>query len=289
MKIVKLKGGLGNQMFQYAFAMLLRTKTNDEVYIDLAYFESEDSDRIRKPRIINFNTSINSISDSQRKSICLFNNKGYNGSTKIKTAIESLLNRKYYFEKNRAYIELSDILKYSYFDGYWQSWRYVDKVMNKLKSDFVPSRQLSKQSIKMIEQMRNENSIFIGVRKGDYSSEKNHYGSFDQQYYDQAMGIIEKNIPNPKYYIFSNDVEWVKNNIDFGNRGVIFRNDADIVDDFEELILMSECKHSIIINSTYHWWGARLNEYDGKIVIAPKNWFMDEKPIDIIPERWIKI
>ena len=160
---------------------------------------------------------------------------------------------------------------------------------NNVKEFLVPKCTISEKTLKEIKQCNNCNSVFMGVRKGDYTAEERHYGVFDQAYYDQAMSLIEKKVKNPVYYIFSNDIEWVKSNMNFGNHNIIFRTKNDIVSDFEELMLMASCKHSIIVNSTYHWWGARLNYYPGKLVIAPDKWFSDGKKIDIVPPSWLRI
>ena len=103
------------------------------------------------------------------------------------------------------------------------------------------------------------------------------------------MGYIKERIENPVFYVFSNDIEWCKNNIDWLDYNVKFRNKEDQVDDFEELIIMSSCKHAIVVNSTYNWWGAYLIENPNKIVCCPDRWFFDDKPIDIIPDNWVRI
>ena len=97
-----------------------------------------------------------------------------------------------------------------------------------------------------------------------------------------------KIIPTSKFYIFSNDIEWVKSNMNFDQKVTYFDNKNGI-DDFEELFIMASCKHAIIPNSTFHWWGARMISNPEKIVICPEKWFADNKKIDIIPPSWIRI
>ncbi|XCP84011.1 alpha-1,2-fucosyltransferase [Roseburia hominis] len=291
MKIVKLKGGLGNQMFQYAFACLLHEHTNDEVKIDTSYFQSTIADSIRQCRLLQYKLTLQEAAKEEIERLCLFRHTGNPMGTKYRysIALEGVFNRNYYFEKNRAYVPVDDVKSYSYFDGYWQSWRNVDPIIEKLKNEFQPLNQLSNKTQTTLNKISTEQSVFIGIRRGDYSQRSGHFGSFGQDYFETAMKYIDERVEYPVYYIFSNDIEWVKNHIDFGKRSITFREKEDVVDDFEDLILMSYCKHSIIINSTYHWWGARLHEYDGKIVIAPQKWFFDKKPIDIVPNRWIRI
>lgn len=294
MRIVKLKGGLGNQMFQYAFAKLIEKRTGDEVKIDFSAYTSLKNDIVRVPRIAKFKLSLPTADDSDLNSICKFNHKGDSLSLKYKVGIyaEKTFNRKYFFEPNRAFIDPASLTSYSYFDGYWQSYRYIDEVKSNIVEEFTPNYELSENTKKAMTQMQCENSVFIGVRKGDYTADKKsiaHYGNFDSAYYLTAMKKIAEKVENPKFYIFSNDVEWCKKNLDWGGYNIVYREPEQQTDDFEELMLMSSCKHAIIVNSTYNWWGAYLINNPDKIVCCPQKWFFDDAPIDIVPKEWIKI
>ncbi len=290
MKIIKLKGGLGNQMFQYAFAKLIEQKTKEEVLVDFSAYTSLKGDVVRVPRIVNFSISLLPAEKRDVSGICCFSHYGNSQSFFYRIGIfaEKTLNKKYFWEPHRAYINVDEILKYSFFDGYWQSYKYIEPVFEDLKKEFVPRNPLSEKTCIMQEKISKENAVFIGIRKGDYEAEVSHYGSFSENYYISAIKKIEESVENPIFYIFSNDIEWCKTNIDWGNRNVIFRNKEDQTDDFEELILMASCKHAIMVNSTYHWWGAYLINNPDKIIICPEKWFFDDKPIDIIPPQWIK-
>ena len=291
MKIVKIKGGLGNQLFQYSYACLMKKLVSDDVKIDLTSFKELIDDSIRKPRLLKMKISLPLADNEEINSICLFKHGGNSLGLKYKGEIflENLLNRKYYLEKTRDFIDPYKIIDYMYFDGYWQSWRYVDKVWNEIKDELIPSYEIDESTAKMIKRVSNENSVFIGIRKGDYSAELSHYGTFGNTYYQKAMDYIARYVDFPIFYVFSNDIPWVKNNIDFSKRMVVFREPEEIIDDYEDLLIMAACKHSIIINSTYHWWGARLNDNPDKIVVAPKKWFFDGKSIDIVPPHWVKM
>lgn len=291
MKIVKIKGGLGNQLFQYSFAYFLQKVTKEEVKIDISSYESSLNDPVRKPRILKTNISLPIASKSDLNQICRFKHNGdmLTFKYRAKIILEYKLNRDYFWEKNRSYIDVHKIEKYKYFDGFWQSWRYVDAVWKKLKQEFVPNYQIHDSTQKMINEVLRTNSVFIGIRRGDYIAEANHYGLFGNDYYQRCMSYITERIDQVVFYVFSNDIPWVKKNIDFTNRRVVFREPENIIDDFEEFLIMANCKHSIIVNSTYYWWGARLNDSDKKIVVAPIKWFFDNKPIDIVPPHWVRI
>ena len=291
MKIIKLKGGLGNQLFQYSFANLIKLKTGDNVQLDMSYYEYCNNDSVRKPRILKMDISLPIASKNDIGRICHLKHYGNPQTNGYRLGIfaENIINNSYYFEKSRAYINPDSILEYKYFDGYWQSWRYVDPVWDIIRKDLRPNYILNASTNVMVNEVEGHNSVFVGVRKGDYATEKNHYGSFDNTYYQKAMDYISSNVENPIFYVFSNDISWVKQNIDFNNRNVVYREPEDTIDDFEDFIIMSHCKHAIIVNSTFHWWGARINDSAGKIVIAPKKWWFDDKPIDIVPPHWIKL
>lgn len=291
MKIVKLKGGLGNQMFQYSYAMLLKQRTGETVYLDFSAYNDLKNDTIRVPRIVKFNLTLPAATNDEIKRICLLKHSG-NSQTfwyRVGIFLEGLINKRYFIEPNRAYIDPDRIIRNNFFDGYWQSWRYVDEVREQIKKEFVPNYVLSGTTIETQKIMQKENSVFVGVRRGDYGEEASHYGSLEEDYYERAMEYIEQKVNDPVYYIFSNDIEWCKNNIKCESRTIKYRDKELQTDDFEELMLMASCKHAIIANSSYHWWGAALINYNNKIICCPEKWWFDEKPIDIIPGEWVKI
>ena len=158
-----------------------------------------------------------------------------------------------------------------------------------IREEFRPNYKMHSNTLYLQELMKKQESVFIGIRRGDYLTEEKHYGSFGEDYYNAAISEIESIIKNPVFYIFSNDIPWVKRNLTFGRNKVFYREKEFIVDDFEELQLMAACQHAIIGNSTFHWWGAWLNDNPNKLVIAPEKWFFDDKPIDIIPPTWLRM
>lgn len=291
MKIVKLKGGLGNQMFQYAYAKLLQKRTHEKIVLDYSAFQSLENDMVRVPRIEKFNISLFDATPEQINKVCKIKHSGNSQTFKYRLGvyIESKINKDYFIEPNRAFIEPSRIINKRYFDGYWQSWRYVQEVEDDLEKEFVPNYRLSDKTLKYQEIIMQENSVFIGVRRGDYAKEEAHYGSFSSKYYKNAMRYISAKVKNPVFYIFSNDINWCKENINWNGYNVKFRNKEFQTNDFEELMLMASCKHAIIVNSSYNWWGASLIPNEDKIVCCPQKWWFDDKPIDIIPNEWIRI
>jgi hypothetical protein len=290
-RIVKIKGGLGNQMFQYAFATYLNKTLHFLVLLDFSYFNNVGSDSIRVPRIKSFNISLPEATPADLASALLLkHNKNIDDfSYKAQLMIEVLLNHHFLCEQGHKNFPDKILAKNAYFEGYWQDYNYVDTVWPYLQKEFKVKNCISEQSLKMVKKVRNENSVFIGVRKGDYSLKGDRYGSFGQDYYDKAVSFIKSRVDNPVFYIFSNDTDWVEKNLDYKKWGATIWRKEDTVNDFEDFLIMANCHHSIIINSTYHWWAARLYEYDGKIVVAPNKWFFDKDNLDIIPPRWVRL
>lgn len=296
MRIVKLKGGLGNQMFQYAFAKYIEKKWDEKVLLDFSAYGFQTKDEIRVPRIGKFNLSLDAATSKEINEMCLLPHSGNSQSALYKAGIflEKTVNKKYFWEtsKTREFIPIDTIHKYRYFDGYWQSYYYVDEVIDSLNNDFIPKEDISLKSRSFIDTISAQNAIFIGVRKGDYTAKKrqrDHFGSFSSQYYQQAINYICEHTNNPQFYVFSNDIEWCKKNINWGIEDIHYREKEQQHDDFEELIIMSSCKHAIIVNSTYNWWGAYLIKNKNKIIICPEKWYFDNTKINILPDDWIKI
>lgn len=299
MKIVKVKGGLGNQMFQYAFHRLLQEHYHCEnVKLDLKYYGKSGVDDIRLSRLNRMNTKFERATDEELAKVCMFKHEGKPLSRiyRLKVGLDAKLNKKYFFENNRAYRDVEKLLAYEYYDGYWQSWRYLQPIEKQLKQEFICD-SLSDKTRQYMEQYRSINSVFVGVRRGDYfENEKlaKHYGQTDITYYVNAVKYMKEQIENPQFIFFSNDIEWVKNNLTAEVLGVEesavwYREEQDIVDDFEEMFIMKSCRNAIVTNSTFNFWAAWLMDNPSKVIVAPKDWFKDDRPIDIIPDDWFRI
>lgn len=300
MKIVKLKAGLGNQMFQYAFAKLLMVKYGvDDVLIDTSYFAHRNFAKYLDNglNMLSVTYTLANKKDLRKYNVPYNSFEPHHFFHRAVSAFQYIFNKNYYFEKNRDYVDINTILKYSYFDGYWQSWRYIEPIREILLKDFKPKNSLSNLTKSYIEKFRLLNAVFVGIRKGDYTESAkstSHYGSPSFEYYKEAINIMKSKIANPYFIIFSDDIEWVKTNFNFEKIGIDisrieFRDGSSVYNNFEEMYVMASCKHAIISNSTFNFWGAWLIENKEKMVVAPKEWFKDGKPIDIVPPDWIQI
>ena len=295
MKIVKVQGGLGNQLFQYAFGELLKKKYRvEDVEYDISFFSQQNSRKedFRDFRVSELGYDAQIASDEILKRTIILPNRFNPHSRAYKLAIsaEKIINNKYYYEENRAPVNISEILNHSYFDGYWQCWKYV------IDSEIgLPKfRGYSKEDIKKIctKYSIDSASAFIGIRRGDYTNStfaREHFGSYSEEYFNKGIGILKERTHVSNFQIFSNDIEWVKKNIHFNtdNEKVVYHDQKD--SDIDEFIMMTQCGNSIIVNSTFYWWASYFMKNADKVIIAPKRWFFDDKPIDIIPPQWIKL
>lgn len=291
MKIVRLKAGFGNQLFQYAFGIRLGQVLGCSVKYDIFYFE-------KTPEYLNslmqLNLNLDIASDDDVSQVCYFSHKQKPHSFLYRSFIlaEAIMNKQYYFERNRDYVDISQIGKYEYFDGYWQSWRYLSQIKHRLIKEFYPKKSISFEAQKDIEFAKQGEKVCVGLRFADYNKENRHYYIPDEQYYSNAIRYCLQNLNKPEFYVFSDDIERAKKLIHktkISGDKVHYREKQDVLKDHEELLVMSSCKHAIIPNSTFHWWAAWLKDSKDSLVVAPKHWFVDGSKIDIIPPSWVKI
>ncbi|MFQ6601619.1 alpha-1,2-fucosyltransferase [Flavobacterium sp. C3NV] len=273
MIVVQLIGGLGNQLFQYAAAKALALETKQKLYLDVSQFESY---KLHNYALNHFNVI----------------SKAYKKPNRYLRKIKSFYQKKTsYKEVDFGYNPDLVILKGDaiFLEGYFQSEKYFIKHEKEIRNDFEVRTPFKKETIDAIEKIESVNSVSIHIRRGDYLSNALHNTNKDE-YYNKALEIIGSKVINPVFFIFSDDMDWVKANFTT-NHEIVFIDFNDAFTNFEDLILMSACKHNIIANSSFSWWGAWLNNNPDKIVIAPKLWFNDDSinTNDIIPTSWVKI
>jgi hypothetical protein len=275
MIVVKIKGGLGNQMFQYAIAKAFSLELKRKFKLDISIFEWY---KLHNYGLHNFNIQPQfyiPVSKRRLKIIKLFN--------KIVSYNEDF--HQFNYNPNLIHSKFDRI----FLEGYFQSQKYFIKYEDEIRKDFQIVTPLKQQTSEMVELMQSVNAVSIHFRRGDYVGNGVHETD-KTDYYKEAMKIIESKVENPVYFLFSDDIPWVKENFttNFDTHYVDF-NDAST--NFEDIKLMSSCKHNIMANSSFSWWGAWLNTNSTKIVIAPKLWFNDPKinTSDVIPESWIQL
>lgn len=290
--IVKIWEGLGNQLFQYAFAKSLQMESNEKVYLDFCSFGRdggcEKPELFRNQGITQFRISLDEYKRVNDYYFFL------NGNNRINRSIKYLSEHacfpyKYFQEDTVAFKpELLCIKGNYYVHGWFQNEKYFKKYEEIIRKEFK-----LKQKIKIGKELKEvlacPDTVSIHIRRGDFKKGAN---VLDLKYYERAVEYISHVIENPLLCIFSDEVEWVKSNMNFKGR-CYYINENRALRDYEELIVMSHCKHNIIANSTFSWWGAWLNNNYNKIVIGPRKWFLDNRVrnvgINIMPDNWIKI
>lgn len=260
MKIINLSGGLGNQMFQYAYGRKLTLIEKKEVIFNTSFFKQNKTDTPRPFLLNKFTIDPSSQFKNINESFC----------KKFFKKVYSKITGKYdLFQSEKYFKEIKDVIRNEF----------------TLKDPLSPTAQELKDRI-----VSSNNPISLHVRRGDYVSNfktNQYHGTCTIDYYEKAVEIIKGKIQSPTFFIFSDDIEWVKENLKIED-AVYVSN--PLLTECEELILMSTCSHHIIANSTFSWWGAWLNPNNDKIVIAPKKW-TNKKNLnkDVLPSSWLQI
>jgi hypothetical protein len=300
MILVRLMGGLGNQMFQYAFGYCLAVKNKTILKIDTTLLDdrSQANDLVTH-RMLDINEVFNlEINLATKNEVIYFNGKTSTVSF-LDKVYHSLLYRlrikNLIVEKRRRFNpSLLNLTDNKCLVGSWQCEKYFSNIAADIKSQFIFKNKLIKQSEDLAKNITESNSVCLHVRRGDYVTSPLYSkinGALELSYYNKAIKLISEKVSNPQYYIFSDDINWCKENLNF-NISFIFVDDSHIgFKASNYLQLMTLCKHFIVSNSTFAWWGAWLGEKERSIIIGPDKWFSDKSydSNDVLPERWIKI
>ena len=285
MIIIRLKGGLGNQMFQYALGRSLSLEHGLAFKVDSSYLHSmNQSDRLLRLR--NFNLD---LEECGKDEIAV-----YAGAfQKILDCFLPFSKKKKILEGSPRFDERVLHKKDGYFDGHWNTERYFQKFESAIVEDFRLKEPFGEAARIFFEKMQSEpNATSIHVRRGDYAAIKKiaeRHGTLPISYYEQAMEGIAHKFPQAHFFIFSDDIAWAKEHMPKKYSLTFVSNPA--IEDYEELMLMAMCKHNIIANSTFSWWAAWLNRNAEKVIIAPRRWFLDVTidTRDLIPSSWQQI
>lgn len=288
---LKLHGRLGNQMFQYAYARWLQLKYYPEKEL---IFCCEDN--IKKCRFKNQLEDFNVIYSKEIQKFPIPAHKqlirliceplNRIGLNKLAWTIQNVQGLYCGRDTINYYPSIKTRKKNIYCSGLYESSKYFDEIKKILLDEFKPKFSLDVYKEKIIEEIENCESVCISIRRGDFLDDmyrENHFVC-NEDYFYNAIRIMKKKVANARFYIFSDDIEWVKNNMHF-DESVVYEEKGNAV--WEKLELMSACKHFIISNSTFSWWCQFLSKSKDKIVIAPFPWKNLEQRNDIFEEDWI--
>lgn len=275
--LVRIWEGLGNQLFQYAYARALQEQgLNVKLDLKKAYdevFPKNSKYTRRQNGIQNFNISIGNIDVEKYGKYQYIRRNNMKNKIIYHLANHGLWKYKYceqdgyFYDKKYVHIRGNCYVK-----GWFQSESYFVHIRNELLRELTPKKKIRIPK-ELRQALENNESVAVHVRRGDYVKLRQNASV---SYYIRAIKHIEKYYANPQFLFFSDDIEWVKKNIKIDSK-CFYVSEEMRLQDYEELLIMSRCKSNIISNSTFSWWGAWLNQNPEKIIIAPKNCWLSMK------------
>lgn len=291
---VRLKGGLGNQLFQYATAKALAAKHRTSVAFDLSVLLKKEAHAWHTPREYELATlGIPSVEPSLVEKLA-FGLADVPARKLLQRIVRRSISAKVYHEKSFNYdpdIETKTSAR-TYLNGHFPSERYFKGIEPLLRTEL---QFMGQPDASVVRRIKASCSVSVHIRRGDYltnPSALHYHGLCSLAYYQQAIAYMASQHPDIHIFVFSDDLAWARQHLSFpfpidyveGNLGE---------NSYLDMQLMSLCRHHIIANSSFSWWGAWLNPSPDKIVVAPKRWFADEaaqrQAQDIIPDSWIQL
>jgi hypothetical protein len=288
MIVVRLCGGLGNQMFQYAAGRSLSIIHKTELVLDLSWYKNiPGSNTPRKYELGNYNIQARLATKKEERFFSLYSNRIFKRISWLHWQWNRYQEMSFDFDINFPFL-----LDNTYLDGYWQSFKYFESIADIIRTEFLLSVPPSSIDQVIIDQIITTESVSVHVRRGDYVTQKaasKMHGACSLEYYGAAIQEVEKRITHPYFYVFSDDSNWAKMNLSFPGPTVFVDHNSDATA-FQDLRLMSQCRHHVIANSSFSWWGAWLNPKKDKLVIGPNKWFMDNRSTSsLTPNEWIRL
>lgn len=291
MIIVKLSDGLGNQLFQYAAARHLAETHATVLKLDCAHFEHDRLQRTYELGPFDIQETFASRQEVRRQ--------------KGQTLLHSLLwrlgcrapsyrlrchIREQYFHFNPDILSLPDGI---YLEGYWQSEKYFLAIQDIIRREFRLKTPQTWENAAIAEDILGSEAVNLHIRRGENvwnADSRRIHGTCTLEYYHRSVDYVAQWISNPHFFVFGDDLEWARTNLKFPYpMTFVDHNTARTC--HEDLRLMSQCRHHIIANSSFSWWGAWLCQHPDKIVIAPQKWFNDapHDTKDLIPAQWVRL
>jgi hypothetical protein len=282
--IVKIQGGLGNQLFQYAAARRLALQHSTTLKVDLGTYRN---DSLRDFELSKFHTEMSAASTEEVRAL-----KAEGSWQRFRSRLTPYSRRRFYKEPHFHYdARFPELGPQVYLQGYFQSAAYFAPVAENIRAEFRFRNEVIAPVQEHVDDLLQGNSVALHIRRGDYKNpetEKVH-GILRPEYYLQATRLISDRLPDARFFLFTDDAAWVKQHFDLPGAQLV--SNIYTQNHYQDLYLMSRCRHQVIANSSFSWWGAWLNPNPGKLVIAPKAWF-NEGPADtqnLIPDTWMRL
>ena len=293
MIIVKLMGGLGNQMFQYALGRRVAYQRRTSLKLDLTWFQTQT---LRSYQLDKLKISAGIASPEDVEELTRAKWGG------LKGRVYQAIQRRLPYYRRSVVVEQTPffdprivkcVSRNAYLMGYWQSEKYFIPIASLLREELKLNELLSPDCQAWAEKISKVKSVSLHVRRGDYVNNLNtndFHGTCTLAYYADAIKYVRHHFPETNIFVFSDDMNWARQNL--GSYAPLELVEIKNTNrDQEELMLMSLCDHHIIANSSYSWWGAWLGTNPEKAVIAPRKWFNDttRNTMDLIPESWVRL
>ena len=295
MVIVQLRGGLGNQMFQYAAGRALSCKWQEQLLLDTSIIGEE------VPNVDKRSFALKCFKNIQPKLSSTFLTQSFYMHTRWDNRLRKIAGmrmRKSLKETSHSYNSLfGSITPPVLLQGYWQSERYFSDYADTIRQDFqFPDLNPKDKNYSFLHDILGSESISVHVRRGDYvkyGAANMFSGICDLSYYQRAIKYFQDNTAKPKFYFFSEDPDWIQENLlAVELDGTMISGNSD-ENSWKDMCLMSRCKHHIVANSSFSWWGAWLNPDVQKKVIAPVKWFNTDdvyyEPNEVVPSQWMRM
>jgi hypothetical protein len=288
--VTRLIGGLGNQLFQYAMGRAVSIRNRTELVLDVEGF----NDYKVRAYSLHFFALAQRFPNAEEEGMIRTRGqeapprkRGWLGLFSKRVRHLRVIQEELF---SGCHPELLSAPPDTYLDGYWQCPEYFQHIEEILRSDFRIIKPLSSQNQEILKKIHGSEAVSVHVRRGDYvtdSSANQLHGTCEPAYYNRAFSHMLNYCAEPRFFIFSDEPDWVRNNLKLPERHYIVQSPPGTLD-FEDLWLMSSCRHHIMANSTYSWWGAWLNSNKSKRVIGPKQWYRSRpEPVGLFLPDWI--
>jgi hypothetical protein len=290
--ISSIIGGLGNQMFQYAAGRSLALGRGQPFLQDVSGFTGYVLHQgFELQRVFNVPAGI--ADETEVRNIL-----GWQSFPQVQRLmalpVMAIFRRRGFVVEPyfHYWTEIKNVPNDSYLRGYWQSEKYFHEVASVIRSDFTFKNPLTRQNAELAVQIGQVNAVSLHVRRGDYAKNPKTtatHGLCSLDYYQAAIQYISDQVEQPYFFIFSDDIAWVKKQLKM-NFPCRYVDHNHGVESYNDMHLMSICRHCIIANSSFSWWGAWLNPYKDKIVVAPQRWFANDNNVkDLFPPEWVPL
>ncbi|HRP02722.1 MAG TPA: alpha-1,2-fucosyltransferase [Candidatus Kapabacteria bacterium] len=300
MVISRIYGGMGNQMFQYAFGRAIAEKLNTELQLDIRMLESYATRPNITTRVFDldlYNISAKLSNDDIIKTLPIYSTR----SDRYKRIVKNILGIKTFYNnfelitQSRFNPKNISIGNNYLLEGYWQKYEYFKDIEKIIRAEFKLKDKPSDKIIEIENYIEGRNAVAIQIRKTDYlsiTSNRIMFAELKQDYFEAAYNLIKSKVEKPLFLIFSDDNEWARQNLQFIKDEMLIIEEEWKGDKFQySTYLMNKCKNHIISNSSFGWWGAFLADNPEQIVIAPQKWYnIPHKNLNIsTPPAWIRI